>query len=234
MNKLLLSAKIIFRLLLLVLLTCWLACNGPKNDPKNAAEKQNDEKFTDRDQEKDAHFLVDAAEINYEEMELGELAISNASDPEVKKLGKMMLEEHTKMLADLKQLAKRKNITIPEAVSDHGRRECDRLSKKTERNFDKEYCDKMVKGHKKAISLFEDASKNRHDEEIRAWAFSSLPALSAHLEHSEACRKKYADDAGHPVTQTEDKDTKEKDHTDTKDKDHTAHGHTSKPAKKDW
>lgn len=36
-------------------------------DTKTIAQNQNDEKFNDRDREKDADFIVDAAEINMEQ-----------------------------------------------------------------------------------------------------------------------------------------------------------------------
>lgn len=168
-----------------------MACGSQKaEDPKKEAERQNTEKFDDRNMERDAQFLVDAAEINYQEMELGELAQSNGYDSVVKKLGKMMVEEHIRLSNDLKRLAADKGIILPEAVSDKGRKECDRLSKKTGEGFDKEYCDKMVEGHKKAISKFEDAARDGADKDIKDWAFSSLPVLSKHLDHFLACHKK--------------------------------------------
>lgn len=167
------------------------ACGSQSDDPKKEAESVNDEKFDDRRAEKDAQFLVDAAEINYQEMELGELAQSNAMDPEVKKLGKMMKEEHVKLLGELKKLAENKGVALPEVVSHKGRKACDQLSKKSGRDFDKAYCDKMVEGHKDAISEFEDAARDVKDKEIREWAFSSLPALSRHLDHFVAYDKKH-------------------------------------------
>ena len=49
--------------------------NGKKSDDvKDVAEEQNDEKFDSNQQEKDAQFVVNAAEMNIEEIQLGQLA----------------------------------------------------------------------------------------------------------------------------------------------------------------
>ena len=57
-------------------------------------------------------------------------------------------------------------------------------------DFDKEYCDMMVKGHKDAIDKFEKAINDASDPDIKAWASSMLPALRIHLDHSLTCQKK--------------------------------------------
>jgi len=61
-----------------------------------------------------------------------------------------------------------------------------KLSDKTGNDFDKEYADMMVKGHKNAIKKFEKASSNATDADIKNWAGSMLPTLRMHLDHSSA------------------------------------------------
>lgn len=55
--------------------------------------------------------------------------------------------------------------------------------------FNNEYCEMMVKGHKDAIALFEKASTECSDQEVRDWALSTLPALRTHLDHAISCEK---------------------------------------------
>ena len=55
--------------------------------------------------------------------------------------------------------------------------------------FGKKYSEMMVDGHKDAIELFEKASIESTDPDIRAWANATLPILRTHLEHSLACQK---------------------------------------------
>ncbi|WP_186280123.1 DUF4142 domain-containing protein [Fluviicola chungangensis] len=167
------------------------ACgNNNPDDPKEIAEEQNDERFDDRKAEKDANFLVEAAAINLEEIKLGELAQQKGMMDDTKELGKMMVKEHTAAMKDLKKLADSKSITIPEVLTEDGQDAYDDLNEENGKDFDKEYCNMMVRGHKSAIRKFENASSNAEDPDIRNWATSMIPTLRAHLENSNICKEK--------------------------------------------
>ena len=56
--------------------------------------------------------------------------------------------------------------------------------------FDKEFCDRMVNGHKDVITLFEKASTDATDSDIKAWASESLPILRTHLDAAMTCKMK--------------------------------------------
>ena len=58
------------------------SCMNGNKDSKDVAEKTNDQTLNDRKQEKDAQFLVDAAEISLEEIQLGQLAQTKSTDPD--------------------------------------------------------------------------------------------------------------------------------------------------------
>ena len=162
--------------------------NAKTEDTKEVAEDHNEAKFDDNKTEGDAEFLVNAAEINMMEIQLGELVASKAMMGEVKELGKMMVTQHTKSLTELKGLAEKKMMTIPTELTNEGKDMYEKLNKKSGMDFDKEYCDMMVNGHKDAIDKFEKASANSTDADIKEWATSSLPALRTHLDHSMTCQ----------------------------------------------
>lgn len=167
------------------------ACdNGNPEDTKEMADEENDARFDDKKSEKDAAFLVDAAEINLQEIKLGELAQEKGTTNEVKELGKMMVKEHTKAWNDLKKLAANKSVALPAGLTEDGQEAWDKLNDKTGADFNKEYCDMMVKGHKDAIDKFEWASSKAEDADIRNWASSMLPALNEHLELSNTTMEK--------------------------------------------
>ncbi len=165
--------------------------NSPKQeDTKKVAEDHNEAKFNTSSGEKDAQFLVNAAEISLEEIKLGELAQRNGSMEDVKKLGAMMVQDHSKALSDLTAFASKKSITIPTSPTNNALSAYKNLSEKTASKFDKEYCDMMVIGHKDAISAFEKASTDANDPDIRLLAAEKLPLLRAHLDHAIVCQKK--------------------------------------------
>ncbi len=160
--------------------------NKPE-DTKEVAEDHNDAKFDDA-KAKDAQFMVDAAEINLEEIQLSQLAQTQSTSADVKELAKMMEDDHNKSLNELQALAASKSITIPSSVSKDGQDAYDKLMNESGNNFDKKYTTMMVDGHKDAITKFEKASTDCQDTDIRNWASKTLPALRTHLDHSMNCQ----------------------------------------------
>jgi putative membrane protein len=154
------------------------------------AEDQNEDKFNKNADEKNAEFLVKAAEINLEEISLGKLAQKKSMNKDVKELGKMMETAHTKALADLQKLASKKIITIPTELPEAAKNMYDNFDGKSEKDFNMEYVDKMVSGHKDAIELFEKHSTDSKDEDIKTWATAMLPELRTHLDGAVAIQEK--------------------------------------------
>jgi putative membrane protein len=174
--------------LIIAILFGTFSCNSNQTteDTKEVAEEHNEGKF---DNTKDAKFLVNAAEINLEEILLGQLAQQNSTMTDVKELGKIMEKTNRKSLTQLSDLASKKLITIPTAPTDKAKDDYEKLSGKSGIGFDKEYCNKMVKVHKEAISKFEKASTESNDADIREWATTTLPDLRKHLDYAINCQK---------------------------------------------
>ncbi|MFO7657564.1 MAG: DUF4142 domain-containing protein [Bacteroidales bacterium] len=161
----------------------------PENT-KDVAEEHNDAKFDNNKQEKDAQFLVNAAEINLEQIQLGKLAQQIGRTTYVKELGKMMEDAHSKSLNDLTVLAKSKMISIPTSPTDNAKDAYKKLNEESGNDFDKAYADMMVSSHKDAIKVFENASTDNYNTDIKNWATVSLPGLRKHLDHSIDCQKR--------------------------------------------
>ncbi len=173
-----------------VLLMASCGGNQKPEDTKDVAEEHNEAKFDDSKHEKDAEFLVHAAEINLEEIQLAQLAQLKGSTLHVRELGKMMEEAHAKSQKDLFALATRKGITIPGSATDDAKEAYTKLNEKSGIDFDRDYADMMVNGHKKAIAAFEKALTECNDTEIKDWANATLPELRKHLDHAIDCQKK--------------------------------------------
>ncbi|MBP6531701.1 MAG: DUF4142 domain-containing protein [Bacteroidia bacterium] len=172
---------------ILFLISC---SNGPKSeDTKADAEEHNEAKFDNNNQEKDAQFLVNAAEINLQEIKLGQLAQQLGRTANIKELGKTMEDEHSKSLNELTTLAKSKTITIPTSTTENATDAYKKLNDKSGSDFDKSYADMMVSGHKDAIAVFEKASTDCNDSDIKAWATQMLSTLRMHLDRALVVQK---------------------------------------------
>lgn len=189
-NSYIKGAMLIATFITIILLFASCSNNQKPEDTKDVAEEHNEAKFDNNNQEMDAQFLVNAAEINLEEIQLGQLAQQIGRTTHVKELGRMMEKSHSKALLDLTALAKSKMITIPGSPTDHAQDAYKTLNEKSGNDFDKAYVDMMVSGHKDAIAAFEKASHDCNDTDIKNWASASLPDLRAHLDHSIDCQKK--------------------------------------------
>lgn len=166
------------------------SCKNKTPDPVDQAEKSNEAKFDNKAQEKDAEFVVKAAEVNLEEIILGKLVQQKGGSSHVVALGKMMQEQHQKSMDELTALAKTKMITIPTTSTENINEAYTKLNKKTSGSeFDKAYADMMVDGHEETIRLFEMAATDCQDTDIKSWAASKLPELRVHLDHAIQCKK---------------------------------------------
>ena len=190
LKRSLLKTTLLMTPVVLLMLSILSSCNNQKKpeDTKQVAEEHNDAKF-DNTKEKDAQFLVSAAEMNLQEISLGQLAQSKGTMAEVKALGKMMEMENNSTLKNLQALAAKKQITLPTSVTDNGKDAYKKLMDKPVKDFDKAYSSMMVEGQKEAIDKFEKASATAEDADIKSWAASMLPPLRMRLDKAINCEK---------------------------------------------
>jgi putative membrane protein len=177
-------------MLFAAMLTFSACSNNKTEDSKEVAEEQNEAKLDDTKLEDDSEFAIEAADGGMMEVQLGELAKTNAASADVKKFGATMVEEHGKANDELKALATQKNITLPMSLSDEKQKKMDELSKKKGAEFDKDYISFMVDDHKDDISKFEEAASDAKDAEVKAWAAGKVPALKHHLEMAQTLNEK--------------------------------------------
>lgn len=138
----------------------------------------------------DSDFMMKAAQGGLAEVDMGYMASSKATNPDVKKFGDRMVTDHSKANDELKQLAATKGVTLPTAVSDEEKKDMDAMSAKSGKDFDKGYIDDMVQDHEKDVAEFEKASKEAKDADLKAWAAKTLPTLQKHLEMAKETQKK--------------------------------------------
>ena len=159
------------------------ACSAKNDsDSKELAEDQIDQKFEDSKIEDDTEFAVAAADGGMLEVQLGKLAQTASTTSNVKKLGQMMADDHSKANEELSRLATQKNITLPAVLSDKNQKKYNDLASKTGKDFDDAYCDFMVKDHKEDIDEFRKEAEKGNDMELRAWAAGKVATLEHHLE----------------------------------------------------
>ncbi|RYF96952.1 MAG: DUF4142 domain-containing protein [Chitinophagaceae bacterium] len=140
--------------------------------------------------EASSDFLKKAAEGGMVEVEAGKTAREKGLDGSVKNFADMMVNDHTGANGEVKNLASKKNVTLPTDLPAEKKESAGKLSQKTGKDFDKAYMDMMVKDHKATIDLFEKAQKDSKDDEVRSFITTTLPKLKTHLDSAQAISKR--------------------------------------------
>ncbi len=169
------------------------ACNGNKSANENSSavsDTMNNTAATKMIDQNTMDFIADAVTGGMMEVELGNLALQKATNPQVKDFGKMMVDDHTKINDNLKNIASKNNIDLPASITGNQRKEIDKLSKKSGADFDKAYMNMMVDDHKKDIEEFKKAESKVADNDIKIFITNTLPTLQKHLESIQAIKSK--------------------------------------------
>ena len=130
---------------------------------------------------KDYNFLVQAARIDMDEVQLGELAQKQGASQAVRDFGQHMVNDHSKANSGLKEIAMQKGASLPAEPSQKQDATLQHLEGLSGPKFDQRYAEGMVKGHTHAVTEFERAAKDLSDTDLRAWAQTTLPLLQEHL-----------------------------------------------------
>ncbi|BAV04752.1 putative membrane protein [Filimonas lacunae] len=191
--------KTVNGLLLAAGIGIFCACgNGSNNqDSVDSAKQANDSIIKNRDSSGNVttatpadktttDFAVEAANGGLMEVEMGKLAQTNAASQRVKDYGAMLEKDHGEANAKLKDLARRKDIVLPDSLGNDAKKHMEELSKKKGKDFDKAYMDMMVSDHNKDIDKFQKASSDVKDLDIKTFASTTLPTLQKHLDSAKA------------------------------------------------
>jgi putative membrane protein len=103
----------------------------------------------------DKDFANDIGIAGMAEVELGRMASERGGNPEVKKFGQMMVDDHTAAGDKFKAIATQHNIPWPAALDDKHRDLRDKLAKLQGSEFDREYMSAMVDGHEDVVNKLE-------------------------------------------------------------------------------
>ena len=134
----------------------------------------------------DRKFIEQAANSGMFEVQVAQLAVSKATDPNVKSFASMLVDQHTAANNELVKIANAKGVELPAAPNHSLRREIEKLGKKNGAEFDRDFVREVgLKAHEKDIKAFEKASKDVKDADLKAFVDKTLPVLREHLAAAE-------------------------------------------------
>ena len=143
----------------------------------------------------DAQILAFATAANKGEIAEGKLAETKATNAKVKAFARQMVADHTKMLAEGTAFAKKNKITPDSTKSDvtdltkdaHNELQ-DLTTKPKGADWDKNFVDKEIDGHKKVLDKLQDAKKATTNPELGEMLTKATAKVQEHLQKAQALK----------------------------------------------
>ncbi|MFL6637681.1 MAG: DUF4142 domain-containing protein [Paraburkholderia graminis] len=132
----------------------------------------------------DQQFMLTAASVGTAEIDLGQLAATRGSSPEVRSFGEHMVAEHTRINAELTQLADTKHVRLLKAMDPANHTLYSELSHLSGAQFDREYVISQLHIHRMGNSLYASEAAQGEDRDVKAFAARGVPVGKEHLQHA--------------------------------------------------
>ncbi|MCR8958845.1 DUF4142 domain-containing protein [Variovorax sp. S2] len=135
----------------------------------------------------DPQFITAATGNGRYEVQASRLAMYRAASPQVRSYAQMLVDHHTRANNELMDLVRARGMRLPGVLPRDKRAKLDRLASASGGEFDRMYIRIVgIEDHQADIALFERASRELRDPELRAWAGKTLPALRSHLDAAQS------------------------------------------------
>ncbi|NGZ82863.1 DUF4142 domain-containing protein [Duganella aceris] len=131
----------------------------------------------------DQKILRALAQANMAEVAAGHIALKRSTTQDVKAFAQQMVDDHTKGLQAVQEVAQSKNFTLPTEPDAKHKKMAARLDKLSGAAFDKVYlANAGVSDHKAAYQQVVEAQKKAADPDVKALAAKLQPTIDHHLQ----------------------------------------------------
>jgi putative membrane protein len=142
----------------------------------------------------DANVLAMLDTISIGEVNAAQLAQQKASSEKVRTFASRMLNEHTTMMQDTRQLAQRIHVqpetpALASTTRDTHQKTMDELRTLSGREFDHAYLKYQIKMHEQAIDLVQDTAGSVDNSVLRQHLIKARPDLESHLSTARALER---------------------------------------------
>ncbi|NJP88376.1 DUF4142 domain-containing protein [Nonomuraea sp. FMUSA5-5] len=131
--------------------------------------------------EQDREWMKTIHQGNLSEVQAGRLAMGKGTTKQVKSVGKMLVEDHTKLGTKVTQAAAQLGIELPTSPSKAQRAEVARLQEVTGQDFDQDFLSGMIKAHKEALAATKTEVSKGANPTVKALAGTAQQSLQQHL-----------------------------------------------------
>lgn len=132
--------------------------------------------------EMDKKFVKTAAEGSMAEVQMGQLALQKSNDDQVKQFAQRMVDDHGKMLDQLKPVAQQIGVKVPDSPPKGEMKKMDKMKGLSGDAFDQAYVKDMVKDHKKDSAEFKQEAQSTQNPQLKQLATEGGQTIDSHLQ----------------------------------------------------
>jgi putative membrane protein len=137
----------------------------------------------------DKMFVAKAMQGGMAEVQLGQLTLQKSSDEQVKQFAQKMIDDHSKMIDQMKPVAQQLGVSVPNKVSKKDTKTMAKLEGLSGSAYDQAYILDMVKDHKQDLSDFQTEASAGQDQTAKDEANQGSKIISQHLQMIEQIAK---------------------------------------------
>lgn len=130
----------------------------------------------------DKVFVTKASEGSLAEITMSQMALKKSKNAEVKSYAQKMIDDHTKLTADIKPFADQMGVPPPTKLNKVHMQEAARLKAKSGDNFDKEYITAMVADHHKDLGEFTTERDTTANADLKATVAQGTTVIQEHTQ----------------------------------------------------
>ena len=131
----------------------------------------------------DERAIRTAAETSMTQVDLGKLAEQKAQSPEVKKFAQLMVEEHSKITEQLKELGMSEHINLPTSISSRDA-ETHRELEREPSGFDRSYTSQVASQLSREIGEFDRGASAGAKPAVKDFFNRTKPTIQAELQQA--------------------------------------------------
>ena len=137
----------------------------------------------------DKHFMKEAMEGDMAEIQLAHLAQQKASSDQVKQFAQRMIDDHTKLDAQMKPMAQQLGVDAPTELSAKHKAVEAKLQGLSGAQFDQEYMKAMVNDHHEDDQAFLREENAAKDPTLKNAVSQAEPIIADHLRMAQDVEK---------------------------------------------
>ncbi len=130
----------------------------------------------------DKTFVMKAGQGSLAEIQISNMALKKSKNPDVKAFAQKMVDDHTKLIADMKPFADQMGVPPPTKVPADALQEEARLKAKTGDSFDNEYITAMVADHHKDLGEFVTERDTTQNQDLKTTVAQGTQVVKQHTD----------------------------------------------------